>query len=307
MKEVGKIEISQLKLLIAISEEGTILGVAKKLGKSHQTVSKSISKLEKELGVKLFTRTGNEVKQNYAGRIAVSYARSIVNRVERIKNNVKKCEHATNYVSIGTSAEAPALEIQRRCRYMAMDRYKPEKYDLDIEISTDEVMLVTEFGCLNYSIMILEYPLIGKDIVCEKIYSEQLFLAAGKEHALAGKESISISELRGEKILVLNNMDGVQSVVNDMQISGTRIISLDEVAFELLRKKGDCLQLRTRKSIDKSKDSEELVYIPISDPVASKDFYAHYRKGDTSAERIISNAKSAASTKDVLKIGLKEW
>ena len=50
-------QLEQLKYLVAAAETRSMTTAGKLMYMSHQNISKSISSLEKELGVSLFTRT----------------------------------------------------------------------------------------------------------------------------------------------------------------------------------------------------------------------------------------------------------
>jgi len=276
--------------MAAVCEEGTIRSAAQKLGKSYQAVSKSILKLEEELGVQLFSREGNDIKPNNMGRLTEAYARSILNRIEIIRLSSSRFITRSRYASIGACSQTPITVFQRICDRMASDRFRPEKYEIDTEVSYDEVRLVTEFGCFNYSILILDHPLSGKDIIVKEIFTEHLYLAVEKEHELAERTEVNFAELNGKMILAERNMDGWQKYIDIMLLKGARIVCLDETEYEFFQKSGSNFQLRSRTAIERYKDSEELVYIPVADQEAHRTFYAHYRRGDVSAERLIREA-----------------
>ena len=54
-------EIDKLKMFIAVAETGSYTKAAERLFVSHSTVSRAVSELERELGVRLFER-GNTVR-----------------------------------------------------------------------------------------------------------------------------------------------------------------------------------------------------------------------------------------------------
>jgi DNA-binding transcriptional LysR family regulator len=73
-----------LKSFIAAAEEGSFSKAAARLGITQPAVSLSISKLEKELGVKLFERTAGSFSLTGAGGLLLERAREIVEAEERL-------------------------------------------------------------------------------------------------------------------------------------------------------------------------------------------------------------------------------
>ena len=71
-------ELSQLRQLVCIAENGTISKAAEILNISQPALSRSMQKMEEELGVELFTHTGNRVTLNRNGKLAVRHARKIL-------------------------------------------------------------------------------------------------------------------------------------------------------------------------------------------------------------------------------------
>ena len=76
-------ELEQMRQLDAIARQGTISAAAEELHLSQPALSRSIRRLERELGQELFDRTHNSATLNDAGRLAVDHARNLL-RDERM-------------------------------------------------------------------------------------------------------------------------------------------------------------------------------------------------------------------------------
>ncbi|MBO5496209.1 MAG: LysR family transcriptional regulator, partial [Oscillospiraceae bacterium] len=66
------IELEQLQQLIAVSEAGTISAAADSLHLSQPALTRSLQRLEAELGVSLFHRKRNRVALNDVGELALA-------------------------------------------------------------------------------------------------------------------------------------------------------------------------------------------------------------------------------------------
>ena len=71
-------ELEQMRQLDAIARYGTISAAANELHISQPSLSRSVHRLEQELGQELFTRSRNRAELNEAGMLAVEHARAIL-------------------------------------------------------------------------------------------------------------------------------------------------------------------------------------------------------------------------------------
>lgn len=72
-------EFIQLEQLLAIDKYKTLSKAAEELLISQPALSRSMQRLEEELQVTLFTRQKNKITFNENGKLALEYARKIVN------------------------------------------------------------------------------------------------------------------------------------------------------------------------------------------------------------------------------------
>ena len=66
-------ELNQLQQLVVIADETALFRAAQKLHISQSALTRSIQRLEEELGMQLFDRTHNSMKLNEAGTIAIRH------------------------------------------------------------------------------------------------------------------------------------------------------------------------------------------------------------------------------------------
>ncbi|MGC4252750.1 MAG: LysR family transcriptional regulator [Sphingobium sp.] len=85
-----RIELRQLGYFAAITECGSITTAASKLGVAQPSLSQVVSRLETELGVTLFLRTGKGIELTEAGHALAGYARDIVLDVDNKLNAIRQ-------------------------------------------------------------------------------------------------------------------------------------------------------------------------------------------------------------------------
>lgn len=104
-------ELRQLKQLIALSEYGTLSEAAEKLFITQPALSRSMQKLEHELGIPLFVHNKkNRISLNQNGELAVTYAKMLLTQASDIEEKLRLFNRTQNTISIGSCAPAPVMK-----------------------------------------------------------------------------------------------------------------------------------------------------------------------------------------------------
>lgn len=105
-------ELMQLKYFKTVAQTGKISDAAQALFISSPALSTSISRLEKELGVPLFDRTGNKITLNQQGQIFLRYVNQIFSNLECAKTELKQSMmHQGKHISIASVASAQWVDL----------------------------------------------------------------------------------------------------------------------------------------------------------------------------------------------------
>lgn len=81
--------INQLRAFIAVCDEASFSGAARKLRRAQSAISHAVASLEEALGVALFARDGRKPELTAAGRLLLADARVVVADAEQMKNRAK--------------------------------------------------------------------------------------------------------------------------------------------------------------------------------------------------------------------------
>ena len=101
------IEVYMLVQLVAIADCGTMSKAAKQLHLSQPALSRTMSKLEDMMGVKLFIRGKNKVELNKNGKLAVELARKVIDDNEAMAERVRAFDMSRRTISVCSCAPAP--------------------------------------------------------------------------------------------------------------------------------------------------------------------------------------------------------
>lgn len=82
-------ELEQLRLFVAAAEAGGYAQAARTLYTSHSTVSRAVSALEKELGVRLISRSNRLQGLTPAGALLLREGKALLATADRLCESVK--------------------------------------------------------------------------------------------------------------------------------------------------------------------------------------------------------------------------
>lgn len=83
-------ELAQLKYFKTIAKTGKITAAAQELFLTPPALSTSIVRLEKELGVPLFDRTGNRIRLNPQGELFLKHVDEVFDTPDRARRELQR-------------------------------------------------------------------------------------------------------------------------------------------------------------------------------------------------------------------------
>ena len=86
---------------------------AHELNISQSALSRSIHRLERDLGTSLFTRGKNSATLNDAGLAAVEHARAVLREAQLLRDAVDEAQKRSRVLRVGTCAPAPLWKFTR--------------------------------------------------------------------------------------------------------------------------------------------------------------------------------------------------
>lgn len=96
-----------MEQFIKIVECGTISKAAEELFISQPALTRSMQKLEKELGVELFSHGKNRIELNENGKFACTLAQNILRDMRNLREQIRQFDRSRRTISVGSCAPAP--------------------------------------------------------------------------------------------------------------------------------------------------------------------------------------------------------
>lgn len=173
-------EFRQLEHLVAICSAGSFSSAAKRLGVSQPTLSKSIARLERHFGLKLFDRTGGSARPTVYGQAAAEHAATLLAGAGRMREQLAELARGeTGSLRIGVGPATRIKLLPEVVRQVA--RRFP---DLQLEARYDDVqtlMRSLRMGSLDLVFCYFEAPDEQSDFIRVKI-CDDLRIAVARPH-----------------------------------------------------------------------------------------------------------------------------
>ncbi|MFF0076492.1 LysR family transcriptional regulator [Streptomyces sp. NPDC005494] len=188
-----------VRTFVRAAELGQLRHAADELGVTQQAVSKRIAALERELGVRLFTRTPKGVEPTLDGQAFLPHARSIVTAAERAVTAIRPGSRALRIDVLGLrSAQAVLLHDYWRSRPgTELDVVTLRADDPRVAVSA------VRAGDLDASFRSVTDPAtLPRDVRMIHAFDSPLELLVGPKHPLASARRLTPSQLRRHRIWV---------------------------------------------------------------------------------------------------------
>ena len=223
-------DTKQLQAFCEVVERKSFSQAAERLGVTQPAVSLQVRSLEKRLGMQLLDRSGRRVEPTEAGLHLYRGAQRLLALEEEIVGEL--AEDATGELAgtfeIGASTGPGGVVLsQLLCRFAELH---PE---LHVALSVFDTQTVVE----RVAERTLELGVVGaapryRGVEYEPFFHDTVVLACPPGHAFAGR-SVSLEELRGERLIVMQDGAGVRRMIEDeLQRAGQKLRDLD-VRLEL--------------------------------------------------------------------------
>ena len=274
------IELAQLQQLIAVSEYGTISAAAEELHLSQPALTRSLQRLEGELGVTLFDRKRNRAALNRVGEMAVIRARSVLDAVDDMAAELRLYAARLSTVAIGSCGPAPMWDLAAE-----LAERNPEK-TISTELGDTEILLAgLKRG--SYRLILTDRLIEQTGILCRKYTQERLCVALPPSHPLSTRASIRLAELGAESILAYRDM-GIwrRMVQKNTQIHYLAQSDRGTLAELIQATELPCFSSNLTASRFLGRSNR--VTVPLEDEEASVTFYLCARENDRTLFELLS-------------------
>lgn len=263
-------ELEQLKQLIAVAQNGTLQRAAKQLHLSQSALSRSLRRLELDVGQDLFDRTHNSLVLNDAGRVALDHAHAMLAEEQRLYESLDAMARRTRTVRVASVAPAPTWRLsslileQQLTTILEPDLVTPEEVEsrllnqaCDLAVCTWQPKLPT----------VRSFALMHED----------LYANIPIAHPLHDRSELSFTDLDGESFLLYQQIGFWMDVHRRHMPHTTFVIQPDRTIFLQQISTSDLLTFTTNAP-ENTSGHPSRVAIPIIDEDAHVTYYLCMRE-----------------------------
>ncbi|MFE7236447.1 LysR family transcriptional regulator [Streptomyces sp. NPDC002405] len=199
-------DLDTVRTFVVAADAGQFQEAAAELAVTQQAVSKRIAALERNLGVRLFTRTPRGAELTIDGQAFLPHARELLRVAERAVASVRTDRRPLRVDVINSRGAASGL-------MRGFHRAHPET-DLDVVWLFDihTAIAAIRSGEIDASFRAVAAPgrPLPEDIESVRVLDEPLQLLIGPDHALASARSVTLVRLAGHRIWMPGIVPGTE-------------------------------------------------------------------------------------------------
>lgn len=216
-------EIDQLRYFLKVAERGSFTRASEELLVSQPALSRSILKLEDELGQPVFERRTRSVALTEAGTLLQARARQIMQIIEDTRAEISD-DGESGRIRLGVIPTIAPYFLPDFLSHFS-DTF-PKAQLIVQEETTEKLLKSLTQGEIDLGILALPIP--AKYLEIEELFEEELFLVLPPDHPLAQKKNIKLSDVESYPFVLLDEAH----CLSDNIMSFCRQKSIHPVALE---------------------------------------------------------------------------
>lgn len=233
-------ELLQLQYFLTVARLEHVTEAARSLHVTQSSLSKTIQRLEEDLGVPLFDRSGRKLRLNEFGNRFLRRVERALFELEQGKqemNDLSSAEFGTLELAVTAGSKLPQilrefLNIRPNIQFHVQ------------MLTTEEMITLLHRGEVDFCLS--SPPIQGEDIECHVVFIDPILVAIPLGHRLADRSSIALAELKDESFVGVKRGYGTRDLVDSICKSAgfylkyvyegdepTRLVSLVEAEIGL--------------------------------------------------------------------------
>lgn len=277
-------ELQQLKYFKTVAQIGKINEAAKALFVSAPALSTSISRLEKELGFPLFDRTNNRITLNRQGQILFRYVNQLFSTLECAKTEMQQSLFLQGrHIYLASVSSTPWVSL--------ITTFSQEHPGFTLSCTTVKRADLQNHGIpAQFHFLLASQddipPAYETSLEYMDLYEDQPLVMVHRDHPLAGRKSVSITEVLNESLfLPMQNYplyDHLQMLFSSQGIPFPGGNAYSHLVSQQMVSHGLGVGFTTKCTVRDA--SLPLCYIPIQDPCPPWILRLYWRKDQVFSE-----------------------
>ncbi|MCA7972957.1 LysR family transcriptional regulator [Burkholderia sp. AU39826] len=257
-----------LRYFLAVANTGSLSEASEKLHVSISAISRQITKLEEEVGCPLFERQARGMVPNKAGELLAAHVRRTLLEGQQVIEEIKALNSFDRSTIRVSTSEAFARDVLPRAITQFLENSPGTRFEV-VVTAPGEVTAHVRSGEADIG---LTFGVVREpEINVEYTQSAPICAVMPRSHALAGRATISMAELRNYPIALLDRGTTIRQLFDTTA-------SLENLLFEpvltcnnsstlyAFTQMSGVVSLTSRLTVQTRLTTDGLVAIPIDHP-----------------------------------------
>ncbi|WP_066391157.1 LysR family transcriptional regulator [Neobacillus mesonae] len=206
-------EWDQINYFQTVAKVQHFTQAAKQLSISQPALSRSIAKLEDELGVQLFDRKGRNIYLNRYGKIFLDRVEQSIKQIEIGKQEIWDEIHP-DHGTISLSF-LPSLGISVVPEILSAYHKKHANVKFQLHQASNRV-IVDQLKSRKIDLALIMLHDEEKEIKWLPFLTEELFVIVSIDHPLGGFDEIDLNMIKNEPFISFKDVNELQTIINDL-------------------------------------------------------------------------------------------
>lgn len=215
-------DIRQLRYAVAAADHGSFYRAARALDIEQSTLSRSILKLERAVGMPIFDRSRAGVTTTFAGDTFIRGARPMVASADNLVAMMRAAgQGRAGGLRLGHNSSVSAGNLRA-----TLTNWREGHPDVEVEcVEADRSVLLASLDTGKIDMAILMGSPSYNGFRCEPLWSERILAALPASHRLAERDLVYWTDLQGEQFLLPAADPGSEIrdiLLGRLSVSGTK-------------------------------------------------------------------------------------
>lgn len=266
------------QIFVAVADCGTMSEAARRMTITQPSISQAISDIEREYGVLLFSRVGKRLRLTETGQDFLPYAKRMLSLEKEADEFLRSAADAKRLrvgatVTVGTCLIAPLLEeLSRRIPAIRTEVSVANTARIESRLLSGEL----DMG-------LVEGQVSSPELLVEHVIRDELVFICGESSPLWGRESISLTDLAGQSLILREAGSGTRAQLEYHMRrrsvpADVRWDCCNTEAILTAVSRGHGVSVLSRRLVDGSLLRRHLWAAPIADEDFSRHFDLVYHK-----------------------------
>ncbi|HID64454.1 MAG TPA: LysR family transcriptional regulator [Anaerolineae bacterium] len=280
--------LDHVRSFLEVIKRGSLSEAARTLGVSQPAVSNQIKRLERELGVELLVRgERGVVSLTAAGEAFLAFAGQVAAAHEEMLQRLNHLKEEVSGELVIAASTTPGEFVLPQLLSDFKARYPQVEAKVTIADTRDVVEKVLAHEC---DIGFIGAPIERPRLTLDPLLKDEIVLAVYPDHPFAGRETIRLEELQGQRLILREEGSGTRRSLEQLLAERGEKLPENNVVLVLGSTHAiiEAIQARlgigfvSAFAVSRLQASGQLCPVPIAGLSLTRDLFIAYEEGQLS-------------------------